>query len=78
MHNDLFSFSQAAAESSALKGSNLLHAPVSGEDYGKGVIFYTRDNVVVGMVLWNVFNKIPVARKVCYFSLNKCERASTS
>ena len=47
-----------------MKGSNRLHAPVSGEDYGKGVIFYTRDKVVVGMVLWNVFNKIPVARKV--------------
>ncbi|XP_018432456.1 PREDICTED: apoptosis-inducing factor 1, mitochondrial [Nanorana parkeri] len=25
-----------------------------GESYGKGVVFYLRDNVVVGMVLWNV------------------------
>lgn len=59
-------FKQAAGEVSPLKESNKLHAPVSGEEYGKGVIFYTRDNVVVGMVLWNVFNKIPVARKVIY------------
>jgi len=34
------------------------------EDYGKGVIFYLKDNVVVGVLLWNVFNKISIARKV--------------
>lgn len=34
------------------------------EDYGKGVIFYLRDQVVVGIVLWNVFNRMPIARKV--------------
>lgn len=39
-------------------------APVEGEDYGKGVIFYLRDKVVVGIVLWNVFNRMPIARKV--------------
>lgn len=35
-----------------------------GEDFGKGVIFYLRDNVVVGIVLWNVFNRMSVARQV--------------
>ncbi|XP_016143716.1 apoptosis-inducing factor 1, mitochondrial-like isoform X1 [Sinocyclocheilus grahami] len=34
------------------------------EDYGKGVIFYLRDQVVVGIVLWNVFNRMPIARKI--------------
>ncbi|XP_051961663.1 apoptosis-inducing factor 1, mitochondrial isoform X2 [Xyrauchen texanus] len=34
------------------------------EDYGKGVIFYLRDKVVVGIVLWNVFNRMPIARKI--------------
>lgn len=38
--------------------------PKEGEDYGKGVIFYTKDKVVVGIVLWNVFNRMPIARKV--------------
>ncbi|XP_050996993.1 apoptosis-inducing factor 1, mitochondrial isoform X2 [Acomys russatus] len=38
--------------------------PVEGEDYGKGVIFYLRDKVVVGIVLWNVFNRMPIARKI--------------
>ncbi|EDQ89114.1 uncharacterized protein MONBRDRAFT_32548 [Monosiga brevicollis MX1] len=32
--------------------------------FGKGVVFYLRDDRVVGCVLWNVFGKIPVARKV--------------
>lgn len=39
-------------------------APSEGEDYGKGVIFYLRDKVVVGIVLWNIFNRMPIARKV--------------
>ncbi len=44
---------------------NLSSAPVDDkpEDYGKGVIFYLKDDVVVGVILWNVFNKISVARK---------------
>ncbi|ELV11891.1 Apoptosis-inducing factor 1, mitochondrial [Tupaia chinensis] len=39
-------------------------APIQGEDYGKGVVFYLRDKVVVGIVLWNIFNRMPIARKV--------------
>lgn len=35
-----------------------------GEDFGKGVIFYLRDDIVVGIVLWNVFNRMSVARQV--------------
>ncbi|KAF4795352.1 Apoptosis-inducing factor 1, mitochondrial [Turdus rufiventris] len=38
--------------------------PRQGEDYGKGVIFYLRDKVVVGIVLWNIFNRMPIARKI--------------
>jgi len=47
-----------------LKESNVPHPPQQGEEYGKGVIFYTRNDVVVGLVLWNVFNKMPIARRV--------------
>ena len=36
----------------------------SKDNYGKGVIFYLHDKKVVGLVLWNVFNKMGVARKV--------------
>eukprot|EP01135_Chromosphaera_perkinsii_P000140 Nk52_evm36s32 gene=Nk52_evmTU36s32 len=34
------------------------------EEYGKGVVFYMRDKRVVGVLLWNVFDKIPQARKL--------------
>ncbi|CAF4792200.1 unnamed protein product [Rotaria sp. Silwood1] len=33
-------------------------------DYSKGVVFYLKENKVVGVVLWNVFNRIPIARKI--------------
>ncbi|TSR75237.1 Apoptosis-inducing factor 1, mitochondrial [Bagarius yarrelli] len=39
-------------------------SPTRQENYGKGVIFYLRDKVVVGIVLWNVFNRMPIARKI--------------
>jgi hypothetical protein len=34
------------------------------EDYGKGIIFYLRNKVVVGVVMWNVFNKMAIARQL--------------
>ncbi|KAM6970346.1 apoptosis-inducing factor 1, mitochondrial isoform 2-T2 [Aplochiton taeniatus] len=40
-------------------------APLQQKDeFGKGVIFYLRDKVVVGIILWNVFNRMPIARKI--------------
>nr|XP_046160119.1 LOW QUALITY PROTEIN: apoptosis-inducing factor 1, mitochondrial [Oncorhynchus gorbuscha] len=39
-------------------------SPEQKDNYGKGVIFYLRDKVVVGIILWNVFNRMPVARKI--------------
>lgn len=39
-------------------------APYSDDQYGKGVIFYLKENIIVGLVLWNVFAKMPVARKI--------------
>lgn len=40
--------------------------PTGEENYGKGIVFYLRDDAVVGIVMWNVFNKMPIARKVIY------------
>ncbi|XP_048043287.1 apoptosis-inducing factor 1, mitochondrial isoform X1 [Megalobrama amblycephala] len=50
----------------ALKAGTTAPPPLiqQKEDYGKGVIFYLRDKVVVGIVLWNVFNRMPIARKI--------------
>lgn len=41
-----------------------LRQPQGTDEYGKGVVFYLRDDIVVGVLLWNVFNRMPVARKV--------------
>ncbi|XP_056631983.1 apoptosis-inducing factor 1, mitochondrial isoform X1 [Diorhabda sublineata] len=35
-----------------------------GEDFGKGIVFYLRDDVVVGILLWNIYNRMNVARQV--------------
>lgn len=41
-----------------------LEQPTKFEDFGKGVVFYLRDDVVVGIVLWNIFNRMSIARRV--------------
>ncbi|XP_065207203.1 apoptosis-inducing factor 1, mitochondrial [Planococcus citri] len=38
--------------------------PREGEDYSKGVIFYLKNDLIVGIVLWNIFNGMPIARQV--------------
>lgn len=38
--------------------------PFEKEQFQKGVIFYLRDEVVVGVLLWNIFGKISLARKI--------------
>ncbi|XP_044737595.1 apoptosis-inducing factor 1, mitochondrial isoform X2 [Chrysoperla carnea] len=35
-----------------------------GDEFSKGLIFYLRDNIVVGIVLWNLFNRMSIARQV--------------
>lgn len=34
------------------------------DDFNKGVIFYLKDEKVVGVLLWNVFNRIGTARRI--------------
>ena len=38
--------------------------PLSSDDYGKGVILYLKNDVIVGVLLWNLFRRIPIARQV--------------
>ncbi|KAL6441304.1 hypothetical protein ACFW04_003515 [Cataglyphis niger] len=38
--------------------------PTKHENFEKGVVFYLRDDVVVGIVLWNIFNRMSIARRV--------------
>jgi len=40
-------------------------APVTSEEsFGKGVVFYKREKKVVGILLWNIFSQMPIARKI--------------
>ena len=34
------------------------------ESYDKGIIFYMQEERIVGILLWNVFNRISIARKI--------------
>lgn len=51
---------------SASTSSTTTTAEVARGDpkFGKGVLFYLRDDKVVGIVLWNVFNRINTARAI--------------
>ncbi|XP_050544811.1 apoptosis-inducing factor 1, mitochondrial isoform X2 [Daktulosphaira vitifoliae] len=56
--------------------SNKISTSDINNDYTKGVIFYLRNDVVVGIVLWNLFNRMSIARQVlksdrCYRDLNE-------
>lgn len=42
-----------------------------GDDFSKGVVFYLRNDKIVGIVLWNVFNRINTARAVIAESAEK-------
>ncbi|KOX67939.1 Putative apoptosis-inducing factor 1, mitochondrial [Melipona quadrifasciata] len=42
----------------------LLEEPKKYGDFGKGVVFYLRNDIVVGIVLWNIFNRMSIARQV--------------
>ncbi|XP_073820858.1 apoptosis inducing factor isoform X2 [Musca autumnalis] len=34
------------------------------DNYGRGVVFYLRDDKIVGILLWNIFNRIGLARTI--------------
>ncbi|KAI8638177.1 apoptosis-inducing factor, mitochondrion-associated, C-term-domain-containing protein [Parasitella parasitica] len=46
----------------AVKASNM--TSIQNEKFGKGLVFYVRDQKVVGLVLFNVFGKVQEARNV--------------
>lgn len=55
------------AEGSGGAGPALAPAPSSdavSRRYERGVVFYMRERRVVGVLLWNLFNRMHVARQV--------------
>jgi len=37
---------------------------IKSANYGKGVIFYLKNDKIVGILLWNLFNRIGLARTI--------------
>lgn len=58
------STTEAAAPTEAQPVASNPPAQITTEDYGKGVVFYMKNKTVVGLVLWNVFNRMPIARRI--------------
>lgn len=46
------------------EASDDFREPQADDKYKKGVIFYQRNNTVVGIVLWNLYNNMHIARRV--------------
>lgn len=41
-----------------------LAKPTNNDEYGKGVILYLKNDVVVGCLMWNLFKRVPIARQL--------------
>lgn len=41
-----------------------LRPPSENDLYDRGVLFYLKDQVVVGVLLWNIFDKMAIARRI--------------
>lgn len=46
------------------KSSTPVRTEEGQDNWGKGVLFYMKEDKIVGILLWNVFNRISTARKV--------------
>lgn len=55
---------EAAEKPSEIVNEDDKNEVQSKEDYNKGIIFYMKNETVVGIVLWNVFNRMHIARQV--------------
>ncbi|KAG2204555.1 hypothetical protein INT47_012614 [Mucor saturninus] len=57
---------EVVAESSATSVTEAVKAtnPFQDEKFGKGLVFYVRDQKIVGLVLFNVFGKVQEARDI--------------
>lgn len=55
---------ESATSSRPAAVNSASNEPSANDDFGKGVIFYLRDEKIIGIVLWNVFNRINTARAV--------------
>lgn len=55
---------ESTNDKSGIKDFPLLGTEEGQDNCGKGVIFYMKEDKIVGILLWNVFNRISIARKI--------------
>lgn len=48
----------------------------NGDDLAKGVVFYMKGKQIVGMLFWNLFGRMSVARRVLTIDYLWCIRGS--
>lgn len=39
-------------------------SPDAREEYGKGIVFYMKEKKIVGVLMWNMLNRVDLARKI--------------
>lgn len=61
---DQSSDANSNSNASVLPSVHAADSSKAKDDYSKGVVFYMQDEKVVGIVLWNVFDRINTARAV--------------
>eukprot|EP00042_Codosiga_hollandica_P060008 m.920570 g.920570 ORF g.920570 m.920570 type:complete len:626 (-) comp66799_c0_seq1:147-2024(-) len=54
----------AAQQTPQQSGDGVAASRQATKDFGKGVVFYLRGKQVVGVVTWNLPDKIPIARRI--------------
>ncbi|KAH8248635.1 hypothetical protein KR032_001609 [Drosophila birchii] len=56
--------SLASTDMGIIPNEGITCDPDEAANYGKGVVFYMKDDKVVGILLWNLFNRIGLARTI--------------
>ncbi|XP_006825404.1 apoptosis-inducing factor 1, mitochondrial-like [Saccoglossus kowalevskii] len=62
--SEMSAMNEESVPSTDQSAAPVLKVPNMDENFGKGVIFYMKDKIIVGVILWNVFNKMPIARQI--------------
>lgn len=63
-HNDSEDNHEENNEKPVVKSESKADIKPNLDNYDKGVIFYMQKEKIVGILLWNVFNRISIARKI--------------
>lgn len=58
------SSSQSSKSDAGASQDGVTCDPDEAGNYGKGVIFYLKNDKIVGILLWNLFNRIGLARTI--------------